>query len=151
MLVDLVIPDSSSFRFLDFGLCLCWLLQFGSWHFWLPLLWSWCYFHGCYGVLWFGVLFELRVLELSSRSGGSQWWLHSGFVLGWAPVWCLFGLFWLLCVEHFWILDFIFGFASSSLICCSWGVLSFVCFWHYLCNKLDAPTWGGVLEIFNTE
>ena len=32
------------------------------------------------------------------------------------------------------------GFASSSLIYCSWGVLSFVCFWDYLCNKLDVPT-----------
>ena len=43
-------------------------------------------------------------------------------VLGGAPVWCLFGMFWLLCVEHVWISNFSFDFASSSLICCSWGV-----------------------------
>ena len=45
-----------------------------------------------------------------------------------------------LCVEHVWISDFSFGVGSSSLICCSWGVLSLVCFWDYLCNKLDVPT-----------
>ena len=111
--VDLVVSDSSCFRFL---VLIC-ASQFGSWKFWLPLLWFWCYFHWWYEVLLFGVLFELHVLELSSRSGGSQWWLHSGFVWDELLFVACFGMFWLLCVEHGCFVLTIFGFKFHLWFC----------------------------------
>ena len=144
--MDLVVPDSSCFRFFGVGLCLLldvaiWFLAFLVAYLVILMLfklvvWSFVIWSSVW-TWYFGVVIPFRWIS---------WWLHSGFVLGWAlvwschlvpmdlsgdciqvlcwwaPVWCLFGMFWLLCVEHVWISDFIFGFASSSLICCLWGV-----------------------------